>query len=276
MSCIKDWGYRIAVVMVLVALNPSGHAGTKLPSRRLDPVPEPLVQKMKEPLPFPRYLKVWNDTNTPGEVDHQLKNVTSNDWKNWYARTHKNVKLHRTSVEFMQREMFFVRSSGSLTLINTSRMEEGVLLISRRPFRFDRTASLSAIAARLQKENLNQRYESGIPFFRMLQLLFHSTVSVAGTDADNVRIAPMLALIDIERSRASCLDLLEATPQTLAGGNHPRRGIASVPARPLPPTAECQQALFHIVRAGAPAEAPKPEPVGPAPLIRQQTSDGRQ
>lgn len=243
---MKIWGQWMSFVIILMTWVWPQASYAQKSTRRMDvefqpkAAPKPatkvatpgLVQKIKEPTRFALYLKAFNDTHTPGEIYHRLASVTSPEWKSWYAATHRPVPLHRTSVEFMQENSFLIRTPGSMSMINTTRMDEGVILISRRPFPFTLRENISDIAGRLGRIDVRLRYESQLPLFKIFEMLFGSTVSWANNHEASVRIAPMMALIDIERSRANCLNVIEETPT---------RGPASTPL-----STDCRLAIAEM------------------------------
>lgn len=183
-------------------------------------------KSLRSPAPYPRLLKIWNDTFTPGQVYQKLKPVTTSQWQKWYIRTHQKIKHHQTGIEFLDREMFFVRTAGSLTLINTSQMSEGILLISRKPFAFNRTENLDQIAHRLERFGLDNKYRPTTHLQFLIQIFIELQPSYAQNSPPFIRIAPLLAIIDVERSRSHCLDIIESKPVTPSPGQ--QRGLASV------------------------------------------------
>lgn len=268
---MKIWGMWAAVFTAVVVFLPLGSFAERQ-SRRMDVefrAPEkPVLPARVRETKFPVYLKAFNDTHTPGQLYHRLSPVTSPEWKNWYASTHRQVPLHRTSVEFLQHDSFLVRTPGTMSLLNTTRMEEGVLLISRRPFPFTLQESLGTIAGRLGKIDVRNRYESQLPIFRIFEMLYRSTVSWAsGTSTESsVRIAPLVALIDIERSRARCLDVLEDVPN---------RGPASLI------TTDCRRAIAEQRGVPAPDTVTRPSrrlivetAKGPSPITGSGAEPG--
>lgn len=266
----------------------------EMPTRPVAAPAKPVLPARVRESKFPTYLKAFNDTHTPGQLYHRLSSVTSPEWKTWYASTHRQVPLHRTSVEFLERDSFLVRTPGTMSLLNTTRMEEGVLMISRRPFPFTLQESLDTIAGRLGRVDVRNRYESRLPIFRIFEILYRSTVSWAGqvgvswsgaaglngaegsgSSESSVRIAPLLALIDIERSRARCLDILEDVP-----GRGPaslittdcRRAIAEQRGRTEPDTVSRPSRRLIVETATGPSPITESGARAPASTATSTTS----
>lgn len=269
LGLVCAWGF-------VFAISSSGEAQSRRRMDRSSPVPPlrvpppvGILEKMRGPAPYPFYLKSFNDTRTPGELYHALKNVTSPEWKTWYARTHRQTPFHRTSVEFLARESFLVRTPGLMSLVNTTRMSEGVLVISRRPFAFDRAESLERITERLSRTDLSQRYESRLDFLRFLELFLKTSVSWAAGGAapsSALRIAPFLTLIDIERARVQCQDVLDGVGLAAGGSPTPQcdRAIAESRQTPDPavPTARTPSRRLIVETA-----------VGPSPITPAGVED---
>lgn len=250
------------------AANAGARTFAPTPDRTSTPAPtaapagaRPIPRRMREASPFPLYLKAFNDTHTPGQLYQRLGAVTSSEWKTWYASTHRRVPLHRTSVEFLQRESFLVRTPGTMSLLNTTRMDEGVLVISRRPFPFTRDEKFTDIAARLSRVDVRQRYESRLPFLKLFELLLRAPVSWADNPSETaVRIAPAMALIDIARARVQCLDVLEEVPN---------RGPASAPL-----TTDCRRALAEQRQLADPGRGGPSVPAKPSRRLIVETAPG--
>lgn len=126
-------------------------------------------------LPFPRLLKTWNDNFTPLDIEESLAKQASPEWLNWYRRHQGQERLHQTRIEFLDREQFFVKTPKGMRLINTTRMDENVLLIDRRSFHFQNDQSLDEISVQMKDQNIG----------------------------DSRTIAPLLLLIDDQRQKST-------------------------------------------------------------------------
>lgn len=149
-------------------------------------------------LPFPRLLKTWNDNFTPLDVEESLAKQASPEWLSWYRRHQGQERLHQTRIEFLDREQFFVKTPKGMRLVNTTRMDENVLLIDRRSFHFQNDQSLEEISAQMKAQNIG----------------------------DTRAIAPLLLLIDDQRQKS-------ISPSRIAASTDPSkiRSPASIPRR---------------------------------------------
>lgn len=100
---------------------------------------------------LPKYLKTWNETLTYRQALDVLAPNGSTQLREWYGHHLSLNTPHQTSVEFLDRDQFFINSPRRLFLYNTARLSEGILLISRKPFRVQADETYASLEQRLEE-----------------------------------------------------------------------------------------------------------------------------
>lgn len=232
--------------------------------------------------PVARILRVWNQAVTPKEVFQQIKPYVSLEWQQWFFASHRQVRSLQTSVDFVGNDQFFLRSPGTMVLVNTSEIHEGRLMIHRRPFTFNKDESLQDIALRLQNTRFNRQFQ----FQSWIQFLWQKLLPSLEAAADqSTLIAPLLALIDNERSQSRCeshLAEMSSAPTPKKVNSPMKRQIASlgnsthIKQNNQGLTEECRSLVATILQQKPGRQGRASAPTNAVSQAKQSVSSGRE
>ncbi len=163
-------------------------------------IAQPLPKPQPTEVRLPKYLKVWNETLTFGQALAILTPSGHPRLQQWYRNHRALLSPHQISVDFLDRDQFFIHSPHRLVLYNMANLQNNVLMISRKPFVIREDEPLASLEARLESatfgkptKTFSTSWISGLLI--TLQQLFVSPAMAVAPPA--LEWAPIVTILDV-------------------------------------------------------------------------------